>query len=89
MELFVLRRLIEEMRVFRVISLPNGKFGLDADIGTSVFNGLLSLICYEDRFMGEHNSCSIWVMKEYGFVDSWTIQFTIDLNMQYWKVLGF
>ena len=75
--------------VFRVISLPNGKFGLDADIGTSVFNGLLSLICYESRHMGEHYSCSIWVMKEYGIVDSWTKQFTIDLNMQCWKVLGF
>ncbi|XP_030966875.1 uncharacterized protein LOC115987470 [Quercus lobata] len=39
--------------------------------------------------MGEYNSCSIWVMKEYGIADSWTIQFTIDLNMQYWKVLRF
>ena len=39
--------------------------------------------------MGEHYSWSIWVMKEYGIVDSWTKQFTIDLNMQYWKVLGF
>ena len=70
-----------------MISLPDGKFGLDADIGTSVFNGLLSLICYESRHMGEHYSCSIWVMKEYGILDSWTKQFTIDLNMQYLNVL--
>nr|POF27128.1 f-box protein cpr30 [Quercus suber] len=80
--------------VFRVISLPNGKFKLDARIGTSVFKGLLSLICYEHRHMGEYymcsvKSCSVWVMKEYGVVDSWTKQFTIDLDMQYWKVLGF
>ena len=74
--------------VFRLISLPNGKFGLDAHIGTSVFNGLLSLICYEYRHL-DIECCSVWVMKEYGIVDSWTKQFTIDLNMLYWKVLGF
>ncbi|XP_023872558.2 F-box/kelch-repeat protein At3g23880 [Quercus suber] len=75
--------------VFRMISLPNGKSGLYAHIFTSVFKGLLSLICYEQWHMDEHYSCSIWVMKEYGVVDSWTKQFTIDLNMGYWKVLGF
>nr|POE60249.1 f-box protein cpr30 [Quercus suber] len=77
--------------VFRLISLPSGKFGLDADIHTSVFNGLLSLICYENRHMGQRYSCSVWVMKEYGVVDSWIKQFTIDLNMLHWmgwKVLG-
>ncbi|XP_065632139.1 F-box/kelch-repeat protein At3g23880-like isoform X2 [Quercus suber] len=75
--------------VFRVISLPNGKFGLDIHILTSEFKGLLSLICYESRHMGEQYSCSIWVMKEYGIVDSWTKQFTIELNMIHWEVLGF
>nr|POE85753.1 f-box/kelch-repeat protein [Quercus suber] len=75
--------------VFRLISLPNGKFGLDADIGTSEFKGLLSLICYESRHMGQRYSCSVWVMKEYGDVDSWTKQFTIELNMLRWTVLGF
>nr|POE54671.1 f-box protein [Quercus suber] len=78
--------------VFRLISLPNGKFGLDADIRTSVFNGLLSLICYGYQLLSSVKSCSVWVMKEYGVVDSWTKQFTIDLNMLhwiYWKVLGF
>ncbi|XP_030966873.1 F-box/kelch-repeat protein At3g23880-like [Quercus lobata] len=80
--------------VFRVISLPNGKFKLTAHIVTSVFKGLLSLICYEHQHMGEYymgsvKCCSVWVMKEYGVVDSWTKQFTIDLDMQYWKVLGF
>ncbi|XP_075643139.1 F-box/kelch-repeat protein At3g23880-like [Castanea sativa] len=79
--------------VFRLISLPNGKFGLDADISTLVFNGLLSLICYEHQHMGEYymfsvRRCSVWVMKECGVVDSW--QFTIDLDMMlHWEVLGF
>ncbi|XP_030962355.1 F-box/kelch-repeat protein At3g23880-like isoform X2 [Quercus lobata] len=75
--------------VFRLISLPNGKFGLDADIGTSVFNGLLSLICYGNQHLSIVKSCSVWVMKEDGVVDSWTKQFTIELNMLRWKVLGF
>nr|POF02940.1 putative f-box protein [Quercus suber] len=77
------------VQVFRLISLPNGKFGLHADIGTSVFNGLLSLICYGYHHLSSVKSCSIWVMKEYGVVDSWTKQFTIDHNMLHWKVLGF
>ncbi|XP_050283044.1 F-box/kelch-repeat protein At3g23880-like isoform X1 [Quercus robur] len=71
--------------VFRLICLPYGKFGSDDRIFTSEFKGLLSLICYESW----HYIYSIWVMKEYGIVDSWTKQFTIDLNMQYWKVLRF
>ncbi|XP_065628572.1 F-box/kelch-repeat protein At3g23880 isoform X2 [Quercus suber] len=75
--------------VFRLISLPNGKFGLDADIGTSVFNGLLSLICYGYQHLSTVKSCSVWVMKEYGVVDSWTKQFTIELNMLRWEVLRF
>ncbi|KAL4600523.1 hypothetical protein ACB092_11G204800 [Castanea dentata] len=73
--------------VFRLISLPNGKFRLHADarVFTSEFKGLLSLICYESW---RYSYC-IWVMKEYGIVDSWTKQFNIDLNMEDWKVLGF
>ena len=77
-----------------MISLPNGKFKLNAHIVTSVFKGLLSLICNEHQHMGEYYMCSVkcgsvWVMKEYGVVDSWTKQFTIDLDMRYWRVLGF
>ncbi|XP_075643651.1 F-box/kelch-repeat protein At3g23880-like [Castanea sativa] len=71
--------------VFRVISLPNGSFKFEADIDILVFKGLLSLICYE--YMGER--CSVFVMKEYGVVDSWTKLFTIDLNTRFCRVLGF
>ena len=75
--------------VFRVISLPNGKkFQAGADIGTAVFKGLLSLICYDYECM-KIKCCSVWVMKEYGAVDSWTKQFTIDLNSRFFRVLGF
>ena len=65
MELFIFRRMMGGEapssvvlsfdlgdEVFRVISLPICKFKLDARIGTLVFKGLLSLICYEHRHMG-------------------------------------
>ena len=71
--------------VFRVISLPNGNFKFEHGIHILVFKGLLSLICHE--YMSER--CSVFVMKEYGVVDSWTKLFTIDLNRQFCRVLGF
>ena len=74
---------------FRVISLPNGNFGLGAKIGISVFNGLLSLLSYECQHGSSVQCCSVWVMKEYDVVDSWIKLFTIELNMLHWKVLGF
>ena len=75
--------------VFRVISLPNGNFGSGANIGISVFNGLLSLLSYECQHESSRQCCSVWVMKEYDVVDSWIKLFTIELNMLHWKVLGF
>nr|POF13386.1 f-box protein [Quercus suber] len=65
--------------VFRLISLPNGAFGW-GDVQTSVIGGSLSLLCYDTRKNTVNKCCSIWVMKEYGVVDSWTKQFTINLN---------
>ena len=72
--------------VFCVISVPNGKFNAGDSVHTSVFGGSLSLLCHDTR---KHTvSCSIWVMKEYGVVDSWTKQFTVDLNGGIERVLG-
>ncbi|XP_075643628.1 F-box/kelch-repeat protein At3g23880-like [Castanea sativa] len=65
--------------VFHVISLPNGTFKWTKSVHTSVIGGSLSLLFY----CSEHaynRCCAIWVMKEYGVVDSWTKQFTVDLN---------
>ncbi|XP_023910050.1 F-box/kelch-repeat protein At3g23880 isoform X2 [Quercus suber] len=61
--------------VFRLIPLPNGAFGWS--VHTLVIGGSLSLLCYD---ICKNKCCSIWVMKEYGVVDSWTKQFTINLN---------
>jgi len=56
------------------------------DIVTCVFSGSLALLCYDKKKF----FCSIWVMKEYGVVDSWVKQFTIDIARGIEKnVLGF
>uniref|UniRef100_A0A2N9J996 F-box domain-containing protein n=1 Tax=Fagus sylvatica TaxID=28930 RepID=A0A2N9J996_FAGSY len=74
--------------VFRVISVPNGMFGAGDSVHTSVFGGSLSLLCHDTRKHTVNKCCSIWVMKEYGVVDSWTKQFTVDLNGGIERVLG-
>ena len=65
--------------VFRVISVPNGAFSTSDYVRTTVIGGLLSLLCH-DTLENTMKRCSIWVMKEYGVVDSWTKQFTVDFN---------
>jgi F-box interacting protein len=44
-----------------------------------VYGGLLSLMEYNPQEY-IHFSCNIWLMKEYSVAESWTKQFTIDLN---------
>jgi hypothetical protein len=73
--------------VFRVISVPNGMFSAFDNVYTSVFGGLLYLSCH-DGWYGANQCCSIWVMKEYGVVDSWTKQCTVDPNVGIVRVLG-
>nr|XP_023910082.1 F-box protein CPR1-like isoform X2 [Quercus suber] len=63
--------------VFRMIPVPNGAFGIGDYVITSVIGGSLSLICH-DNLLDTKKCCSIWVMKEYGVVDSWTKEFTFD-----------
>ncbi|XP_030963257.1 F-box protein At3g07870-like [Quercus lobata] len=70
--------------VFHVISLANST-SRHGCIKASVFRGLLSLICQRST---PSKCCSIWVMKEYGVVDSWTEQFTFDHSGGYLSVIG-
>nr|XP_023895074.1 F-box protein CPR1-like [Quercus suber] len=65
--------------VFHVIPLPNVTFKWTGNVHTSVIGGSLSLLFYYGRH-ADNKCCDIWVMKEYGVVDSWTKQFTVDLN---------
>ncbi|CAL5362560.1 unnamed protein product [Camellia sinensis] len=73
--------------VFQTMMLPNGMVGVSTEeMSTSVLGGLLSLLCYEDAAPNQY--CSIWIMKEYGVVDSWCKQFTVDLSGGITEVLG-
>jgi F-box interacting protein len=72
--------------VFREMIFPHNMTRLHTDIVTCVFSGSLALLCYDEKRF----SCSIWVMKEYGVVDSWVKQFPIDIARGIEKnVLGF
>ncbi|KAL0007211.1 hypothetical protein SO802_008713 [Lithocarpus litseifolius] len=71
--------------VFRLISLPNCAFSW-SNVQTSVIGGSLSLLFYDDRFVA-NKCCAVWVMKEYGVVDSWTKLFAVDLNKEITRVL--
>ncbi|CAL5361933.1 unnamed protein product [Camellia sinensis] len=73
--------------VFQTMLLPDGIFGLETMVIASVFGGLLSLLCYEFAPPG-YNSCSIWIMKEYGIVDSLYKQLTVDLTGGITRVVG-
>ncbi|XP_030967326.1 uncharacterized protein LOC115987857 [Quercus lobata] len=67
------------------MSLPNCAFSW-SNIQTSVIGGSLSLLVYDNRFVASRR-CAIWVMKEYGVVDSWTKLLTVDFNKEIIGVL--
>ena len=62
-----------------MIPVPNGAFRRSDYVCTPVIGGSLSLLCH-DTLLNTMKCCSIWVMKEYGVVDSWTKQFTVNLD---------
>jgi F-box interacting protein len=79
--------------VFRQIFPKNMvRLSYVVDIQTCIVSGSLALLSYNDRrnnYMSWERCCSIWVMKEYGVIDSWVKQFTIEIAEPNWHVLGF
>ncbi|KAH7835781.1 hypothetical protein Vadar_029826 [Vaccinium darrowii] len=73
--------------VFKTIPLPNDITTPRSDIRTTEFEGSLSLLC-EDNIDRANKSCSIWIMKEYGVVDSWYKYVKIDLTGGISGVIG-
>ncbi|XP_050212205.1 putative F-box protein At3g17490 [Mercurialis annua] len=80
---------------FEDIMLPNAlaKLTNHLSLSLTVYRQSLAVICYETLDMVNCNylKCSIWVMKEYGALESWTKLFTIDLENRggFKLVLGF
>ncbi|XP_050283011.1 F-box/kelch-repeat protein At3g23880-like isoform X6 [Quercus robur] len=71
--------------VFRMISLPESILRSQLQFEIFGFRGSLSLVCYTRMFS---NSCSIWVMKEYDVVKTWSKLCTVDLCGVIRRVLG-
>ncbi|XP_058189818.1 F-box protein At3g07870-like [Rhododendron vialii] len=71
--------------VFKTMSLPNGL--ATTEMRTIVFMGSLSLLCH-DGYDRANKFCSIWIMKEYGVVDSWYKYANIDLTGGIIRVVG-
>ncbi|XP_050210890.1 F-box protein CPR1-like [Mercurialis annua] len=71
--------------VFEELMFPNALAeSSDPHLSLSVYRQSLTLIHYEefifyDESCISYTKCSIWVMKEYGAVESWTKLFNIDL----------
>nr|XP_023910074.1 F-box/kelch-repeat protein At3g23880-like isoform X1 [Quercus suber] len=72
--------------VFRTISLPNSVLREELEFDIFGFRGSLSVVCYTHRI---RTSCSIWVMKEYDDVNTWSKLCTVDLCGVIRRVLGF
>ncbi|KAM7502967.1 hypothetical protein LguiB_001871 [Lonicera macranthoides] len=75
---------IEE--VFRKIMLPKSLVSTATNsLHPMVIGGSLSVIQYE-KFL---NLPSIWMMKKYGAVESWSKKYSFDYRMGFGKLLGF
>ncbi|XP_065869982.1 F-box/kelch-repeat protein At3g23880-like isoform X2 [Euphorbia lathyris] len=78
--------------VFDEMRLPDSVCGLSV-LDLCIFRSkeMLCLMQYSRNSRSQwirYGSCSIWVMKEYGNVDSWSKNFTIDLQGGVGKALG-
>lgn len=73
--------------VFHRIALPKAKVRAGNKFRTYGFRGSLSLVFNE--LVDSKRCYSIWVMKEYGIVKSWTELFTVDLSGYISRVFGF
>jgi F-box interacting protein len=73
--------------VFREMILPDNIGDRRLETDTCVFRDSLAVLFYYEHERKKY--CSIWVMKEYGLVDSWVKLFTIDIARGIGKVVGF
>ncbi|GFS45526.1 hypothetical protein Acr_00g0096570 [Actinidia rufa] len=68
---------------FGELKLPESLAGASPiNMSAAVFGGSLTILQYDSRIWA--SSCSIWVMKEYGIVESWSNQFNINLGGGVW-----
>uniref|UniRef100_A0A5B6YXE8 F-box domain-containing protein n=1 Tax=Davidia involucrata TaxID=16924 RepID=A0A5B6YXE8_DAVIN len=74
--------------VFREIMMPDSAAHTDVlKLCVSVLGTSLALVQYEKIWQSDY--CWVWVMKEYGVVESWTKLLTIDMREGIRQVVGF
>ena len=73
-----------EVPVPKVLEIEGDQYSLEwAHIAIAMLNGLLALHGRLDE------KYDVWVMNEYGVVESWTKLYTIDLGERLGRVIGF
>lgn len=73
--------------VFGEIELPLSLVHqFPGDMLTAIVGESLSVLQYDSQIYSK--SCTVWVMKEYGVVGSWSKQYTIDLDGRLVLMLG-
>ncbi|XP_059301380.1 F-box protein At3g07870-like [Lycium ferocissimum] len=74
--------------VFKAIMLPEGLVSeIATNLSVMVFEGLLCVVKYQREIDG--GSCEVWVMKNYGVLESWSRLYRINLVEDMEKVVGF
>nr|POF25000.1 f-box protein [Quercus suber] len=70
---FILSFDVNDERFRKILLPPNYLVGVSVDTeNLAVFKGSLALIVFGQDVAENSNICHIWVMKEYGVVESWT-----------------
>ncbi|XP_048134315.1 F-box/kelch-repeat protein At3g23880-like [Rhodamnia argentea] len=75
--------------VFDEMALPEELCCMNLVLSVAVVNGLLAVLisCKEEVRYGE--SCSVWVMREYGVPESWTKLYTFETCTRVKQFYGF
>ncbi|KAG5580017.1 hypothetical protein H5410_050644 [Solanum commersonii] len=76
-----------EDEVFGEIMLPDALAGLTPNLSIMLFEESLVVVNYEREIDGA--SCEVWVMKQYGVLESWSRLYRINLVVGMEKVVGF
>ncbi|KAI8006507.1 F-box/kelch-repeat protein [Camellia lanceoleosa] len=59
------------------------------DLSVAVYGDSISVFHYDNRGPCTNRDCEVWIMKEYGVVESWVKQFSVCLVEGISNVLGF
>ena len=62
--------------------------GLPLDLGLDLVGSFIFVIFFYHSCGGKCGDVSVWVMKEYGVVETWTKQYIVNLQADLTPVFG-